>query len=67
MTRERSMIPPTTGEIPVATDVFLHNLEPITLEMQRRAMEQGLVPSGLNISGDDEPIVLLRLTQPPAV
>jgi len=56
-------IPLTTGNVPVATDVFLHNLEPITLEMLRRAMEQGLVPSGLNISGDDDPIVVLRLTR----
>ncbi|HXY52200.1 MAG TPA: hypothetical protein VEI01_22320 [Terriglobales bacterium] len=67
MTRERRPIPRTAGDILVATDVFLHNLEPITLEMLRRAMEQGLVPSGLNISGDDDPIVVLRLTQPPAV
>jgi hypothetical protein len=63
----RRPIPSTTGDIPVASDVLLHNLEPITLEMLRRAMEQGLVPSGLNISGDDDPIVVLRLTQPAAV
>jgi hypothetical protein len=35
----RRPIPPTTGDTPVATDVFL-NLEPFTLEMLRRAMEE---------------------------
>lgn len=54
----------TTGDIPVATDVFLHHLEPFALESLRWAIERGLVPSGLNISGDDEPIAILRLTQP---
>jgi hypothetical protein len=54
----------TTGDIPVATDVFLRHLEPFALQSLRRAIEQGLVPSGLNISGDDEPIVILRFTRP---
>src|SRR5260221_426829 len=58
--------PLTTGNIPVATDVFLQNLEPFALQSLRRAVEQGLVPSGLIISGDDEPIVVLRLTRPRA-
>lgn len=48
----------------VRTDVFIHRLEPGTLEALRRAIEQGLVPSGLNISGDDEPIAVLRFTRP---
>ena len=34
------------------------------LEALRRAVARGLVPSGLNISGDDEPIGVLRFTQP---
>ena len=50
--------------VPVRSDVFLHRLEPGTLEALRHALEQGLVPSGLNISGDVEPIVVLRLTRP---
>lgn len=50
----------------VRSDVFIHRLEPSTLEALRRALEQGLVPSGLNISGDDEPIVVLRFTRPHA-
>ena len=47
----------------VRSDVFIHHLEPATLEALRRALEQGLVPSGLNISGDDEAIVVLRFTR----
>jgi hypothetical protein len=54
----------TTGMSPVAIDVFLHHLEPFALESLRRAIEQGLAPSGLNISGNDEPIVILRFTLP---
>jgi hypothetical protein len=54
----------TTGDVPVRTDVFIHNLDFFTLESLRRAIEQGLVPSALNISGDDEPIVVLRFTRP---
>jgi hypothetical protein len=50
--------------VPVRSDVFLHDLELSTLEALRRVLEQGLVPSDLNISGDDEPIVVLRFTQP---
>jgi hypothetical protein len=57
----------TTGDIPVATEVFLHNLDTFTLESLRRAVEQGLVPSGLKILGDDEPIVVLRFTRTPEV
>ncbi|HET8924131.1 MAG TPA: hypothetical protein VFN26_14175 [Candidatus Acidoferrum sp.] len=57
---------PLTGDIPVATDVFLHNLPPITLEALRRAVEQGLTPSGLDFTGDDDSIVILRFTRPPA-
>jgi hypothetical protein len=48
----------------VRSDVFIHRLEPGTLEALRRALEHGLTPSDLNISGDDEPIVVLRLTRP---
>jgi hypothetical protein len=55
-------IPLTTGDIPVATDVFLHNLEPRTLEALRRAVDQGLTPSGLDFTGDDDSGVILRFT-----
>jgi hypothetical protein len=63
----RRPIPLTPGDIPVATDVFLHNLPPFALESLRRAVEQGLVPSGLKILDDDEPIVVLRFTRTPEV
>jgi hypothetical protein len=53
----------TTGDIPVATEVFLQNLEPFTLQSLRRAVEQGLGPSGLDFT-DDDSIVVLRFTQP---
>jgi hypothetical protein len=52
MTRERRPIPSTTGDIAVATDVFLHNLEPFTLEMLRRALAQGMTLSNLGFTGD---------------
>ncbi len=47
---DRRAIPLTTGDIPMATDVFLHRLEPYTLEALRRAVEQGLTPSGLDFT-----------------
>jgi hypothetical protein len=57
-------IPLTAGNVLVATDVFLHNLEPFTLETLRRAMEQGLMPSHLNFTGDDDSIAVLRFARP---
>lgn len=63
---DRRAIQPTTSHTLVRTDVFLHNLGPFTLESLRRVIEQGLVPSGLKILDDDEPIVVLRFTRPPA-
>jgi hypothetical protein len=63
---DRRAIPLTPGDIPVATEVFLHNLDTFTLESLRRVIEQGLVPSGLKILGDDEPIVVFRFTRPRA-
>jgi hypothetical protein len=60
-------IPLTTGDIPVATDVLLHRLEPYTLEALRRAVEQGLTPSGLDFTEDgNDSIAILRLTRPRA-
>ena len=53
---DRRAIPLTTGDTPVATDLFLHRLEPCTLEALRRAEEQGLTPSGLDFTGDDDSI-----------
>lgn len=50
----------------VATDVFLHNLEPFTLESLRRTLAQGLTPSGLDFGGDDDSIAILRFTRPRA-
>ena len=58
--------PLTTGDVPVATDVFLHRLEPWTLEALCGAVEQGLAPSGLDFTGDDDSIAILRLTRPRA-
>jgi hypothetical protein len=63
---DRRAIPLTTGDNLVATDVLLHNLEPFTLEALRRAVEQGLTPSGLDFTGDDDSIVILRFTRPRA-
>lgn len=56
----------TAGDILVRTDVFIHNLDPLTLESLRRAIKQGLVPSGLDFGGDDESIAILRFTRPRA-
>jgi hypothetical protein len=64
---DRRAIRQTTRDIPVRTDVFLHNLDPFTLESLRRVIEQGLVPSGVEILDDDEPIVVLRFTRTPEV
>ena len=63
---DRRAIPPMTDDIPVATDVLLHNLEPFALEALRRTMEQGLKPSGLDFKGDDNSLAILRFTQPRA-
>jgi hypothetical protein len=62
----RRPIPPTTGDIPVRTDVFLHRLEPHTLEALRQCVEQGLMPSGLDFAGDDESIAIIRFARPRA-
>ena len=63
---DRRPIRPTTDDVPVATDVFLHNLESSTQEALRRAVEQGLTPSGLDFTRDDDSIVILRFTRPRA-
>jgi hypothetical protein len=55
-------MPLTTGDVPVATEVFLHNLERSRQEALRRAMERGLTPSGLDFTGDD--VAILRLSRP---
>lgn len=47
--------------VPVAKDIFLHDLPPLTLEYLRNAIEQGLTPSGLDI--EDDGIVILRFTR----
>ena len=52
--------PLTTGDILVATDVFLHGLEPFALKSLRRAIEQVLMPSGLDFTGD---AVILRFSR----
>jgi hypothetical protein len=64
MTRERTVSGSQEGERPVATDVFLHNLEPFTQEALRQALEQGLTPFGLDFAGDDNSIVIIRFFQP---
>jgi len=41
---DRRAIPPMTDDIPVATDVLLHNLEPFALEAVRRAVDIRRIP-----------------------
>ena len=60
---ERKPNPLTTGDVPVRTDVFLHNFDPFTVESLRRAIEQGLTPSSLDFT-DDDSIAILRFTRP---
>jgi hypothetical protein len=52
--------------VPVRSDVLLHGLSPFTLKSLRRAIEQGLMPSGLDFTGDDDSSVIIRFTQPRA-
>lgn len=52
--------------VPVRVDVFLHGLPDDTLEHLRRAMEQGLTPSGVEFTGDDGSIAILQFTHPTA-
>jgi hypothetical protein len=52
--------------VPVRSDVFLHGLSPFTLKSLRRAIEQGLMPSGLDFTGDDDSSVIIRFAQPRA-
>jgi hypothetical protein len=51
-------------DIPVRTDVFIHDLEPYALEALRRALAQGLMPFDLEFVYDR--IVILRLARPHA-
>ena len=51
-------------DIPVRTDVFIHDLEPYALEALRRALAQGLIPFDLDFV--DDGIVILRLARPRA-
>jgi hypothetical protein len=60
---DRRAIPLTPDDIPVRTDVFIHNLDAFTLEALRRAVKQGLTPSGLDFTGDDDSIAF-RFTRP---
>jgi hypothetical protein len=60
MNRERTVSRSQESKRPVASDVFLHNLERSTLDALRQAIDQGLVPSGLDFGGDDGSIVVLR-------
>jgi hypothetical protein len=63
---DRRAIQITTGDTPVATDVFLRHLEPYTLEALLRAAEQGMTPSSLDFTGDDDSIAILRFIRPRA-
>ena len=60
---DRKAIPPTTGDVPVAADVLLHNLPRFTLEALRGAVEQGLTPCGVDFAGDENSIVIIRFTR----
>ena len=66
MTCEGTVSGSQESERPVATEVFLHNLERFTQEALRRAVEQGLTPSGLDFAGDDDSVSILRFTRPRA-
>jgi len=57
-------MPLTADDVPMRTDVFIHKLEPFTLQTLRRAVEQGLTPSGLDFMGDNDSGVILRFTRP---
>jgi hypothetical protein len=66
MTRERSLHSAELLDhqpVPVCADVFLHNLEPHTLEALRRAVQHGMKPSGLDFGGDDGSIAVIRFTR----
>jgi hypothetical protein len=54
-------MPPQDTDIPVRTDVFIHDLEPFTLEALRRASVQGLMQFDLEFV--DDGIVILRFTR----
>jgi len=64
MNRERTVSRSQESGRPVASDVFLHNLERSTLDALRQAIDLGLVPSGLDFGGDDGSIVVIRLSRP---
>ena len=59
---DRRATPLTPGDIPVRTDVFIHNLDAFTLEALRRALAQGLMPFDLDFV--DDGIVIIRFTRP---
>jgi hypothetical protein len=62
---DRRTIPLTPGDIPVRTDVFIHNLDAFTLEALRRAVTQGLTLASLDFTADDDnSSVIIRFTQP---
>ena len=65
MTDERTVNTSTRSEHLVAADVFIHGLSPFTLEMLRRATEQGLTLSGLDFTGDGDSVVILRFSRAP--
>jgi hypothetical protein len=57
----------TTGGVLVRSDVFIHNLDPLTLDALRRALELGLVPTSLDLGGDDNSIAIIRFSRTPEV
>ncbi len=64
---DRRAIPLTPGDIPVRTDVLIHNLDRFRLEALRRAMMQGLTSCCLDFTGDeDDSCVIIRFTRPSA-
>lgn len=54
-------------QVPVRSDIFLHGLDARTLETLHETLEQGLVPTAVDFTGDDGSIVILSLTRPAAV
>lgn len=53
-------------QVPVRSDIFLHGLDATTLETLRETLEQGLVPTALDFTGDNDSIAILSFARPPA-
>ncbi len=50
---------------PVRSDIFLHGLDARTLDTLRETLEQGLVPTALDFTGNNDSIAILSFARPP--